>query len=82
MNVVSFTRIDGLPVFIGALPAKRAVDTNVIMVTRNDHCLVFTRVMMMMVVVVVVRTTIDTDMVMVSRNNYFPVPIVVMVMVG
>ena len=81
-DVVSFTGIDNLPVFIGVVPIKRAVDTNVIVVSRNDHFLVFTRVMVMVMMVVVVgRAAIDTNMIMVARNDHFLVSVVVIVMV-
>src|SRR5712691_7673474 len=76
MNVVSFTGIDGLPVFIGVVPVKRAVDTNVVMVPRNDHFLVS-----IVVTVMVMRTgrAVNTNVIMVSRNNHFLVSAMVMV---
>ena len=60
----------------------RAINTNVVMVSRNDYFLMSTVVMMM-----VMRDgrAANTNMVMVPRNNHFLVPIVVvvvMVMVG
>jgi hypothetical protein len=76
-NVVSFLRIDGLPVFIGVVPVKRAVDVNVIMIPRNDH---FPVSIVGIVMVMRMGRAVNTNVIMVSRNNHFLVSAMVMVM--
>ena len=77
------TRRSDLLIFQTAASMRRAINTNVVMVSGNDYFLRSTVVMMM-----VMRDgrAANTNMVMVPRNNHLLGPIVVvmvvMVMVG
>jgi len=78
MIMAIVTRCSDLLIFKPAVSVRRAINTNVVMVSGNDYFLISTVVMMM-----VIRDgrAANTNMVMVPRNNHFLVPIVVVVMV-
>jgi len=78
MNVAIVTGNSDLLFFKTVVPVKRAINTNVIMISGDDYFLVSTVVMM---VVMRAGRTANTNVVMVARNNHFLLPIVVVVVV-
>jgi hypothetical protein len=79
MNAVIMIGSDGLCVFEVAVRVGRAVKTNVVMISRNDHLLV--PIVVVMVVVARVGRAFDTNVVVVTRDNHFFVSVVVVVVV-
>ena len=78
MIVAIVTRRSDLPIFKTAASIRRAINTNVVMVSGNDYFLNST-----VVVMVVMRDgrAANTNMVVVTRNNHLLEPAVVVVMV-
>jgi hypothetical protein len=78
MNVTVLTGDGDLPILESVVSVRRAINVNVIMVSRNNHFLVSIVVMMMMRA----GRAADTNVVMIPSNNHFLVPIVMMMVVG